>query len=347
MSWQSLYLIIIFAAVAVSLGIAIYAWRHRTQTGVLAFAGIMLAVAEWLFTSGMVSMSRTPTQARTWVDPRFFGLTAMLAFFIVFAIQYAGCGRWLKRPVLILIFAIPLLTQLVIETNAFHHWFLVTVDFSPDGILMGLDRVVYGPVFWAHSVYSYGLVLFGFGLIVQRAVRTFHLYREQAVFMILGILPPLATSITDAFLLIPGLKHPLAPLGFAFMGMCFAWAIFRHRMLRIVPVARDAVIESMSDGMIVLDAFNHVVDINLSAQQLLGLDSVEVIGRAAEEVFETWSELATQYRERPFTQTEVALRIGGQEHYFDLRISPLNGDLGGTNGRVIILRDITLRKQAE
>ena len=104
----------------------------------------MLAVAEWLFTSGMVSMSQTPAQARFWVNPRFFGLTVMLAFFITFVIQYTGHEKWLTRPLLIVIFSIPILTQIVIETNSLHHLFIVEVNFSPDGILMGLDDVKYG-----------------------------------------------------------------------------------------------------------------------------------------------------------------------------------------------------------
>ena len=45
--------------------------------------------------------------------------------------------------------------------------------------------------------------------------------------MMLGILPPLITSVTDAFLLIPGLKTPACSAGFAIMGMAFAWSMFR------------------------------------------------------------------------------------------------------------------------
>lgn len=347
MAWQYIYLIVIFMAAAISFGIAVYAWQQRNKPGGLLFAGMMLAVAEWLFTSGMVSMSQSQAQARYWVDPRYFGLTTMLAFFITFVLQYTGHGKWLTKSRFAFIFAIPIVTQIIIETNPLHHWFLVDVSFSHNSILMGLDSVRYGPIFWLHTVYSYMLVLIGIGLIVQTSIHTFQLYREQSVIMILGVLPPLLTSVIDAFLLIPGLKHPLAPLGFAFMGMAFAWAMFQHRMLDIVPVARDIVIDSMSDGMMVLDSLANVVDINPSAQQLLELESYQVIGKPAAQVFHPWNELVEQYQGQMFAKSEIILNVSGQDRYFDLRISPLKGRRGQSNGCIIILRDITLRKQAE
>ena len=346
--WQYIYLLIIFAAAVICVGLTVYAWLQRSHQGALLYAGVMLAVAEWLFTSGMVSMSQTPAQARFWVDPRYFGLTAMLAFFIVFVIQYTGHEKWLTRPLLIVIFSIPILTQIIIETNSLHHLFLVEVNFSPDGILMGLDDVKYGMFFWFHTVYSYALVLLGIGLILQWSFRTFRLYRAQAVIMVFGILPPLITSVLDAFLLIPGLKHPLAPLGFAVMGMAFAWSMFRHRMLDIVPVARDYVIESMGDAMLVLDSQRNVVDVNPAARRLLGTRSSRIIGSPVDEVLEPWSELVEKYREREFAQfDEVGLLYDGQEVYFDLRIFPLKNSRGRSSGSIITLRDITSRKQAE
>jgi diguanylate cyclase (GGDEF)-like protein/PAS domain S-box-containing protein len=347
MIWQYLYIIVIFAATAGCIAIAIYAWKKRNHSGSRYFAGMMLAVSEWLFTSGMVSVSATPQQAIFWVSPRFFGLTVMLAFFICFTLEYTGYEKWLTRRNRVVIFAIPLVTQAIIETNFLHNWFLVEVNFSPDGILMGLDDVHYGPLFWLHTVYSYFLVLAGITLILRRAIRTFHLYRDQSLLMILGILPPLLTSVIDAFILIPGLKHPLAPLGFAFMGICFAWSMYKHRMLDIVPVARDSVIESMGDAMIVLDANNNVVDINPAARELLGAKPSSIIGQPAAKVFLPWNELVKQWQGQMFAQSEIMLDISGQKTCFDLRISPLKDGQGRPKGRIIILRDITVHKQAE
>ena len=112
----------------------------------------------------------------------------------------------------------------------------------------------------------------------------------------------------DAFLLIPGLKHPLAPIGFAVMGLCFAGAMFWHKMLEIVPVARDMVIESMSDSMIVLDIHDMVVDVNPAARQFLGLQSSQIIGRPVEEVFHPWGVLPLHADVGNYSESEICPR---------------------------------------
>lgn len=141
MALRFIYIVIIFFAAFVTAGVALHAWKNRVQTGAVFFAGSMLAVTEWLITSGFVSLSQTPEQARYWVDPRFFGLTAMLAFFIIYVLQFTGHGKWLSRPRIVFFLSIPIVTQIIIATNPRHHWFLVDVGFSRDGILMGIDSV--------------------------------------------------------------------------------------------------------------------------------------------------------------------------------------------------------------
>ncbi len=44
--------------------------------------------------------------------------------------------------------------------------------------------------------------------------------------------------------------------------MAGVWALLRYRFLDLLPVARDALIESMSDGVAVIDAQGRVVDLN-------------------------------------------------------------------------------------
>jgi diguanylate cyclase (GGDEF)-like protein/PAS domain S-box-containing protein len=347
MLWQTIYVVIIFSAALISIGVAIFALQRQSQTGAGLFGGMMLAVAEWLITSGCVSLSQTPEHARWWVDPRYFGLTVMMAFFITYILQYSGHGKWLTKPRLIFFFSVPLVTQLIIETNSMHHLFLVSVVFSRDGNLMGIDSVVYGPLFWVHTVYCYLLVLVGIFLTLQMAIRSFRIYRRQALLLICGIIPPLCTSVIDAFLLIPGLKHPLSPIGFAVMGLCFAGAMFWQKMLEIVPVARDTVIESMSDAMIVVDGHDKVVDVNPAAQQFLSLGTVNIIGQPIKDVFRPWSELLFQSTSDSFSESEICLGSKGNEKFYDLRVSPLMTQKKKPGGRIIILRDITQRKRSE
>ncbi len=50
-------------------------------------------------------------------------------------------------------------------------------------------------------------------------------------------------------------------------------------------VARGAVMESMNDGVIVLDLQNRIMDMNAAGQQITGYASSEVIGQEANQIF--------------------------------------------------------------
>jgi diguanylate cyclase (GGDEF)-like protein/PAS domain S-box-containing protein len=123
--------------------------------------------------------------------------------------------------------------------------------------------------------------------------------------------------------------------------------MFRHKMLEIVPVARDRVIESMSDAMIVLDIHDKVVDVNPAARQFLGLDPSHIIGHPIKEIFRPWGELPVNKNTPSSSDSEISLGSEGKERFFDLRISPLIIQKKKQGGRIIILRDITQRKQDE
>jgi len=59
---------------------------------------------------------------------------------------------------------------------------------------------------------------------------------------------------------------------------------FRFRLLDIVPVARSAVVDSLSDGVIVL-TFKSYRDLTSGAQRIIRRAASEAIGQPAAEVF--------------------------------------------------------------
>src|SRR6266566_4850167 len=125
--------------------------------------------------------------------------------------------------------------------------------------------------------------------------------------------------------------------------------LFLFRLLDIIPVAREAVIESMGDAVIVLDEQNRIVDLNPAVQHLAVRTASKAVGRPFTQVFSAWSELVERYRDVTEADAEIVLSEGETLRYFDLHISPLyrrNGDFA-VAGRLIVLNDITEHKQAE
>ena len=61
-------------------------------------------------------------------------------------------------------------------------------------------------------------------------------------------------------------------------GVLIAWGLFRYRMLNIVPIARETIIDNVSDLVIVLDPENRIVDLNPAAQSWIGHSLEDGIG---------------------------------------------------------------------
>ena len=84
---------------------------------------------------------------------------------------------------------------------------------------------------------------------------------------------------------IPGLDP--TPFAFTLSGLLLFVGLFRFRLLDLMPVARATLVESLLDGVLVVDARGRIVDLNPAAWRLLG-DAERAgayIGRDAREVF--------------------------------------------------------------
>jgi PAS domain S-box-containing protein len=201
--------------------------------------------------------------------------------------------------------------------------------------------------FWVHAAYCYLLLLIGTGLLILMFIRSPHLYRSQAAALLIGALSPWIANAVFIFGWSPFGKLDLTPFAFALTGLAMGWGLFRFRLLDVVPVARDTIIESMSDGVIVLDSKDRIVDLNPVAEGILSVSASEAVGQPAQKVLSRWPDLVERYRSVPETHTEIAVGEGVVQRYFDLRISPLRDWRRHLVGRLIVLRDVTRRKEME
>ncbi len=330
----------------VSAALVLFAWRRRTAPGALSFAAMMLAVA-WWSVGYMLELGSIHLSGKLfWTSFNFVAIVVVPVALLAFALQYTGREQWLTRRNLILLSIEPLITLLLAWTNDAHHLFRTDAKLAVIGSFSALDPT-YGIWFWVHAVYSYVLNLISMVLLIRALVRSSRLYRGQAIAVLVGMLAPWMGNVVYLSGLSPFPHLDPTPFAFTISGLAMSFGFFRFRLLDIVPVARDTVIESMNDGMIVLDMQDRVVDINPSAQNIIGDAASRAIGQQAGHVLSAWPDLVEQYGDVSEAQTEVTLGEGDARLDYDLRISTLYDRRNRSTGRLIIVRDITERKRAE
>ena len=329
----------------VLMGTAYLAWQRRHLRGGLAMFLLAISTSIYTFGYAMELCSQTLTGVQFWLKVEYIGAATETVLMLILISLYTG-RRAFHTPLNILaMFFIPAITIMLAWTNEQHGLIWQNLHLEAYGDLM-LAKFSPGGWYWVDASYIWAMIVFGIGLLV-RSYRTFTgvLRVQLRLFFVAMLAPVVAYGIyLSGIMPIP---IDLNPYGLALTSIVFAMALLNYQLLDIMPVAREAILSSMIDAVIVLDIQWRVVDVNRAASQILGLDPERCIGRPAVSVLAGWPALMSQASGHAEEHAEVALELRGEIRHFDLRNSPLHNPSGRPEGRLIALRDITDRVRTE
>jgi len=320
-------------------------WRRRQVPGAQWFLLMLAAVGEWCLTYGFEILAESPSAKLLWLKFEYFGIVSLAPLWLLFSLTYTGRDKWSSRWYRYIIWIIPCITVLSVFTNNYHHIHYTNITFSSQ--MPGYQLVLsHGPGFYFFTAYSYGLLLIGTIALVWATINFPRVYRKQSVAIIIAALIPWVvnfnyiTNVTSAY-------DP-TPLAFSISSFIFFWSLFRLELFSVTPVAREMVIESMTDGMLVFDSQNLVVDLNSAASRIIGITrTADAIGRPAEEVLSKFPNFVDNYAGIFEIKDEIYLKAPDSNEFFEVEIIPITSQKGKIAGRIVILRNITKRKETE
>ena len=340
MAWQPTpHLIILFIAAIVPAGWALYGLvslrRAEWNRHVLAFVVLNLAVAEWTSVYAIQVASTTLGAKLLAFKLLHVGGVLVPPAWFVFALAYTGRDRWLTPAALTGLAAVPVAFLLTLPTNpgslAFGDLTLATT-----GSLTTLEVGV-GPLYALFLAYSYVLLLAGGYVLTQAAIRQRRPFRGASALLLGGVAVPFAVNILEVLDVVPpgGVGLNYTPVSLAFSAFLFGLAVFRYRLFDLQPIARKTTFEHIREGIVVLDANEHVVDFNPTARELLGLDA-DAVGQPAATVVPRYAEIGA-------AEGTVDLTVDADETRFvEMSRSPLAPE--ERRGWLVLLRDVTARE---
>lgn len=347
MDWQSTpYLAILGMAGFLTATLAVFGFQRRTLPGADAFYWLMLGMFQWTGGYFLELASAGLAEKLFWARTQYLGASVLPLVWLALALQFSRRQRRLDRRALLILGVIPAITLALVWTNEWHSLVWSDVRLVASEPLARL-HFTYSTWFWIYYVYSSLIVLLGITLLVQSLLHSPSLYRRQVIILLAGIFIPLVGSLLYVLGLSPLPHLDLTPFLFVFTGLVFAWGLFRFRIFDVVPMARETVIESMREGVIVVDGQDRIVDLNPAARELSGQSMEAVMGKPMAEAFPEIPELGERAAGILEGEVEAVQGEGKARHYYSLRISPLHDQHDRLMGRLLILSDVTARKRVE
>jgi PAS domain S-box-containing protein len=323
------------------------AWRRGTKAGV-SLAVVLVSVAWWgLAYAVELSVADLGDKGR-WGDLKYVGICVLAPAWLVFVLQYTGRGRLVTRRVLGILTIEPLVVLVLLANGATHD----LVRFYPrNAVGEELPVVGTGPAFWVHLVYANVMILVATGVFVSTMVGLSRTYRRMAIILVAASLFPWVANLLYNFEVGWFARVDLTPFAFIVTGAVLVWGVFRERLLNLSPLARSVIVDTMTDGVVVLDAFGRVTDVNPAAVRLLDSTRSALVGLPLSDLLPQSGPLAA---DSPATtgsglqrRDELSLGQGVDQRAFDVRRQPLTDRAGRAAGELVVLRDITERVRAE
>jgi len=345
MNWQSSHFPLIFFVTAVISSIAAYlVIRQRAVPGKNALAWLFFAVTEWCLGAAFeIAAVNIPAKV-FWAKIEYLGTACSPVLYLYFVLGYTNLEKRLTRRDRFFLWLIPVITIILAATNDWHK--LIWTSYTPNPSDPALLIYGHGAWFWVFAGYNYLLITTGMVILIWAFIRFPRLFRRQIGTLISGSIFPILGNIFYVAGLSPVSGLDLTPITFTLTGLILTLGIFKFQLLELVPIARDALVENMSDGVLVLDDQNRIVDINPAAQQWLGSTARSVVGQPFEGVLAAWPEILFQHQNTLKAKTEICLTQEPPRH-IELQISPIYAQRERFSGRLITIRDITESKLAQ
>ncbi|WP_241432604.1 histidine kinase N-terminal 7TM domain-containing protein, partial [Haloarcula marismortui] len=313
-----------------------------TARGLALSLFLMVAIAWWSVMSVIELGATDLATKRLALKLMYPAIGAVPVAWLLFAIQYTGQTRLPTRKELAGILLGPVLMILLVWTNQYHGWFWSSMELAFQGSLL-VSVTERGPAFWAWTAYAYVVMAVGTGLMLKLALFSGRVYRTQAIGLSLAALFPWGGNI----LYLTGVSSvfDLTKIGFVFSGVLLGGAVFRRQLLQVIPaareIARDEIVASMKEAVIVVDERDVVIDLNPQAKAIIGTPGAAWIGRPLEDVLPGLIELRDSPTDDIPDRAEITVPVNGEERAYEVRQTPLHRGYGTVTGQLITLTDVT------
>jgi diguanylate cyclase (GGDEF)-like protein len=314
---------------------------RREGPGRRDLIGFLWATVWWSACSMTENLSLPATYRLVFGNLAWFSVTLapLLACFLLWANTF-GNRRSVSARLRAAAVAVSVGVCLVAFINPAHTMYQQVIPSADNN---GPLRYVHGPFFYLIVSLIYLIVLLTMAITAWAQRKLSARRRRIHVGVILAISAPLIASAFYASGLLLVFAYDPTPFTFLLTAPVLAWLLAYNDLCDPLPIARRALLDVLSDSVIILDNDGRIVDLNPSAYNLAQMPA-RPLGTVLSQL-SYWQQTVNLSVAQPHHPVSVRLPLDPPQ-YFELTTTVLE-DSGIVAGHLLLVRDMTLRQETE
>ncbi|WP_207588931.1 histidine kinase N-terminal 7TM domain-containing protein [Halomontanus rarus] len=318
-------------------------WLHRTKTGAAVLLFYVFTGVIWSGTQLANITIDDPAVSLALLRILFLGIAFGSVALFVFALQYTRREQYLGSTTYLALSMYPIYLFLFVFVNP-GGYFFETVESDPTTVIGIVPE--YGIAVVPHLVAAYSLTAASVLMFVDMYYRTPSLYRGQSLAVIGGSLLPVVGALPVVFGIV---DFDPVPIVIPIASGLFTVAIVRYRLIDLVPIARDRVLETVNDGVFVIDRADRLIDVNPEGRRILrtvDAGDQNYIGRNFRSLLGD-ADLQQRYDAIIASREETTFEVSIGTSHLQVTATPIDDGRSHHVGWLAIVHDVTERKRRE
>lgn len=276
---------------------------------------------------------------------KYISITAIPNVFLIISYSLTWKERRLSKKTFVL-FIVPLISMISIATN-FPYTFIehAKMFYEGDLLVFTYDTTL---GFKIHTFYSYAVLMLSNVLLLYRVFKLPKLYRKQSLFIFLGSISAFVVN----FIFVFGNQYfDTTALFILITVVIFYIGEYIIPKYSMIPNARNLVVKSMIDPILIVDVNKRIMDVNPKAEELI--KKYSSVFQKSGNTSLMYMDLDELVKSLPiekdsdfsFQQDTTLKMIGEKTYYYGVTIEELIDVQKNTMGYLYIMHDITKIKE--
>lgn len=323
-------------------GLSIYFRQKTMGSKVLAF--FLLSASLWSIFYFFEVMTLEKDWKKILFYSKYIFISLIPVLFLQFTYEFIGTNK--KKRIrlhgillLILIIILPL-----VWTNELHGLVISDFTFYDNN---GLTYIAFerGPLHYLIDLVLISMMMIGTFTFLKLALRSEKETRIHVTIILSALWVPLIGVFLEILEIHPFNIVDTAPLLFIFSGSVIAFGLLKFDLFFIDSLSRTMMIDQISEGIISLDPSGDIIDINRKAKEILDINSPYGGKKSLSTINRSFSEALIRMKE--LDQSSFEIELGRKGTVYDVKSSDIRDKNGKLIGNLILMQDISIRKETE